>query len=207
MNSKTNLLRVLLVFAMVTLASCEGIFVEDPIEPRLPRYTSIGNNVAGAFIDHKVWRSIVYQGFSAYSNSPIVENYPIVDSLNLLFLGNSLSNEDVNLEFHFKNLRIYDFLDLKNLNNRKIILDGHNCFAIIKSYDETNGIVIADSGIGQIYFKNVHAVDSLMYSDIIISGTFAFIAKKGDNSTQEVLSGRFDYKINATQNFWNDTNQ
>ncbi|MCY1635029.1 hypothetical protein [Marinifilum sp. D737] len=182
-----------LCFVVLILASCTAEFVPDPIDPRLPKYTEDGNNVAGAYVGDNIWESSVTIGFPYYaSDKPSIKVWQEKDSLRLRFVGN-VDKEQLAIEFHLTELGMIQFEDLINLNGQKISLDGTNNLAYLKAnyLSSTN-----NKGIGQVYFRNVrHSKDK---SSIIISGTFGFALSDYYEYPLKVRSGRFDYRIYET---------
>ena len=172
------------------LASCSGILVPDPIDPRIPKYTEVGNDVAGAFVNANVWQSIVYSSLSYTVNEPEITAYTGKDSLSVRFTGN-ISGEDRRIEFHIKGFHLDELDDLLKLNGQKIQLDGLNASAYYsEDYDQS---AFSAKGIGQIYFRNVKKDNSP--SSIVLSGTFGFSINDGNGDIIKVSSGRFDYRL------------
>lgn len=184
--------RILLVLIFFVQTSCEGIFIPDPIDPRLPKYTEEGNNVAGALIDNKIWKSVVSYGFPYNTgDTPSLTVWQEQDSLKLRFTGSS-QGSNASVEFHMKGLGITKFEDLIDLEGQKISLDGLNSAGYyIEKYTP---FAYDHKGIGQIYFRSIHLNDS--HSDIIISGTFGFSLLNTHDRIIKITSGRFDYSIN-----------
>ena len=199
--------RILLILIFFTQTSCEGVFIPDPIDPRIPKYTDNGNNVAGALINDTIWKSVVTHGFPYNpSNQPSISVWQDQDSLILTFSGN-LQGMNVSLEFHLKGLGISKFEDLIDLDKQKISLDGiSNTGYYIEHYNTSpysNGpSAYKNKGVGQIYFKNVCFDDSS--TSIILSGTFSFTVNNSNDQIIKVSSGRFDYKINHENFSWFD---
>lgn len=193
-----------LVILFLILNGCEGIFVPDPIDPRIPKYTENGNNVAGAFINDNIWESVVRIGFPYSHNQPFINVWQESDSLVLRFSGNT-DDESSSVEFHLTGLNISKFEDLTKLDGQKIQLDGiKNTGFYIENYNPTS---YNNKGVGQIYFKHVSILDSNVSAGeqaakrIIISGTFGFSFNESNGKTIKVSSGRFDYKITESINF------
>lgn len=193
-----------LVVLFLILNGCDGIFVPDPIDPRIPKYTEDGNNVAGSFINDNVWESIVKIGFPYSSNQPFITVWNESDSLVLRFNGNT-AGESSSIEFHLTGLKISKFEDLITLDGNKIQLDGiKNAGFYIENYTPSS---YDDKGIGQIYFKHVSIQDSNVRVDgqtskiVIVSGTFGFSINDSDGRIKKVTSGRFDYRITESTNF------
>lgn len=194
----------ILAILLCLLIACDGIFVPDPIDPRIPKYTENGNNVAGAFINENIWESIVEFGFLSSSNQPFIIFDQESDSIILRFNGNTTGKSSF-IEFHLTGLNISKFEDLTTLDGHKIQLDGiKNAGFYIENYTPTS---YDNKGIGQIYFRNVRIRDSNDSAEgqaskrIIISGTFGFSFNDSNGKTIKVSSGRFDYKITESTNF------
>ena len=176
MKKYTYIVSLLLMFG---LSSCEGIFVPDPIDPRLPKYTEEGNDVAGAFVDDLFWKSVV----DIVTVRPQLTVFPEKDSLILSFDGNT-SGKDATIEFHFKGLKVTQFSDLAAWEGKKIQLDGISALGIYDDY-ETSSVFRSQSG--QFYLKHVDITKE------IISGTFGFTAVDQTGKILKIKSGRFDY--------------
>ena len=193
-----------LVILFLILNGCDGIFVPDPIDPRIPKYTEDGNNVAGAYINDNIWESVVRIGFPYSYNQPFINVWQESDSLVLRFSGNT-ADESSSVEFHLTGLKISKFEDLVTLDGKKIQLDGiKNAGFYIENYTPSS---YDNKGIGQIYFKHVSIQDSNVTVEgqtskiVIISGTFGFSFNESNGKTIKVSSGRFDYKITENTNF------
>ncbi len=194
----------ILAILFLLLIACDGIFVPDPIDPRIPKYTENGNNVAGSFINDNIWESIVKAGFYGSSNQPFITIWQESDSLLLRFNGNT-AGESSSVEFHLTGLNISKFEDLTTLDGQKIQLDGiKNAGFYIENYTPSS---YDNKGVGQIYFRHVSIRDSngndggQTSKRIIISGTFGFSFNDSNGKTIKVSSGRFDYKITESNNF------
>ncbi|HEY4785285.1 MAG TPA: hypothetical protein VIH57_04520 [Bacteroidales bacterium] len=196
--------RIFLVLLLVLLGSCGGEFIPDPIDPRLPKYTEEGNDAAGAFINEKIWKSVVSVDFMSVGDQPYITLFTAKDSLTILFEGNSSVYRYI--EFRLSGLSIYRFEDLQLLNNKKIFLDGKKssgvchrnyCPPYESGYYSTG---CPETGIsGQLYIKNVAMRDSL--TQAILSGTFGFTFNDPVSGINEVSYGRFDYRFGKGSNF------
>ncbi|WP_423130025.1 hypothetical protein [Gaoshiqia sp. Z1-71] len=183
--------------AVTILTACDGLFIPDPIDPRLPKYTEDGNNVAGAFINDDVWESIVLVGFFDIHNAPFINAKPANDSLVVQFQGN-VAGQSSTIEFHLGGISINQFEDLLHLHDTKIQLDGiTNAAYYIEDY---HSMTYENKGIGQIYFKNVSRTNNSA-SVIILSGTFGFSVIEPGGMQRTVSYGRFDYRISESSNF------
>lgn len=196
---KNDLINRLLVCSLLTLVACKGVFILDPIEPRLPKYTENGYDVAGAFINNEIWSSVVFYGFLKTSDKPYIIVSAIKDSLTICFDGENNYQNNI-IEFHLVGLNIRKFDDLTLLKNKKIQLDGvKNMGVFRKNYLPYSPNSEGTGGIGQIYIKQVAFNDLL--DNVILSGTFGFAINNSASGTTEVSYGRFDYTINKNSNF------
>jgi hypothetical protein len=50
-------------FLFFILVSCDDSFEADPVDPRLPSYSEIGKNEAGAFINESPWVARIISTF------------------------------------------------------------------------------------------------------------------------------------------------
>lgn len=183
----------MLAICMLLFAACDGVFVPDPIDPRLPKFTEDGNNVAGAMINDQVWKSQVKIDFPYIYNEPYIIASSVKDSLVVRFWGNT-SWGNSSIEFHLTGINVHKFEDLTNLNDQKIELDGEqNSGYYIESHSSS---VVENKGIGQVYFTNATANDSV--SVITLSGTFGFTVPQTNGNDIKVTYGRFDYRVSSS---------
>lgn len=180
------------VLILIALFSCEGIFILDPIDPRLPKYTHHGNNVAGALIDGKRWESIVtWIGDIQYTaDEPAFRSYPD-GRIEIVFSGN-VGSETYILTFKFVGYGIYSYEDLKKLEGLKIPLTGDLNSAAIESPWAICDVY--DGGVGQFYAKDVSVREG---GSLVFSGTFGFVTAETPCPPAEVTYGRFDYTVDA----------
>jgi hypothetical protein len=184
---------------MLALLSCEGLYIPDPIDPRLPKYTENGNDVAGAFVNKDCWTTVERFGFQTTSYKPYIITSAITDSLVIQFSG-KMSYEYATIEFHLKGLNIRKFDDLILLKNKKIQLDGVMNFGVVTdSYLGFSPNASGMEGVGQIYFRNVTFNNSL--GIVILSGTFGFTETDSSSPITDVSYGRFDYSLSENSNF------
>ncbi len=180
---------------MVT--ACDNEPIPDPIDPRVPKYTEKGCDVAGALVNDGVWESVVYVGmFSGSNNRPVITIDRQGESLSLEFSGYT-SGKYSSIIFHMTDLGISSFQDLILLDGRKIQLDG-----LENSGYYTGGAdlpIDMKRGVGQIYFKR--ASKNPTYSEIRVSGTFGFSYVDSNGNQIKVTSGRFDYDISEDSDF------
>lgn len=189
--------RLLLLFL---LPGCEGIFAPDPVDPRLPKFTESGNNVAGALVNGEVWQSVIsiYPGQAMFlaRNSPKITSFYNRDSLVIKFNG-TLEDDLFSVEFHLKGWKIEKFSDFSMLKNKKIELNGTANTGTAILYNSSEDLVYyGTQGIGQLYIKQVLFENDS--SDVaIFSGTFGFTCFDKLHKPCEVSYGRFDYTLNV----------
>ncbi len=184
------IIKPLLFIPLLVILGCEGTFVNDPIDPRLPKYTENGYDVAGAFINDQIWRSVVEISLFTTINEPSFISTPGSDSLAVRFSGEIKQDATpIDIAFYLNGINISTFNDLEKLNDKIITLDGsHNQGGVIyESLDYTN----TKGGTGQIYFTKVEVTDS---ASATVSGTFGF----NINDSIEVTYGRFDYRVTSS---------
>lgn len=165
--------------------SCEPIYIPDPIDPRLPKYTEEGYNVAGALVNNNLWKS--QRDFSFLKsdpNNPRIDYFLSADSLVMIFSG-----ETDNITFSFKGLGITTLKELTKLNSMKLSLDGLKSSAFLSDYFEE----CESSGLGQIYFRSVKFAEQSQR--VVLSGTFGFDQNDPVCGKHSVTYGRFDYRV------------
>ena len=179
-----------LLIAIITV-SCNSIFIPDPIDPRLPKYTELGNNVAGALVNDEIWRAEVnlYWGLAGVhiANSASVSIWPEKDSI-VIYLPGQKGDINAIIEFHLKSAEVNSFEDLVKLEGSKIELDGDVNYACLIQ----DGNVV-DKGIGQFYPTYIHKIGSS--SKVIFAGTFGFYGTSSMGKEMQITYGRFDYKL------------
>jgi hypothetical protein len=165
----------------------------------LPKYTDNGYNVAGAFVNQKVWESVITYGFVRNNSEPYVLTFNSQDSIIICFDG-KLETQGVAVKFHLKGLHIQKFNDLINLNDTKIQLDGtRNAGTLGPNTNPWDSIGLDSHGVGQLYIRKVVLTDSM--TSVIFSGTFGFSYNNLITGINEVSYGRFDYKLYKNGNF------
>lgn len=176
---KTDFLKIMIVISAIFMVSCE-MFIPDPIDPRLSRYTEDGRDVSSALINDNAW---IVKGETSFKFGYFPNHYityqPENDTLFVEF------NSDTNIGFVLVGYGITQVKDLNMLHNKKISINGENFYAIYGGKKADNG---------QIYFKNVISNDS----SAILSGTFGFTLS---DPPTKVSYGRFDFTIKKERNF------
>lgn len=178
----------ILVMALF-LVACDPIWIPDPINPGLPKYTDTGNNVAGAMVNGKLWRAkLDCFLFGCYEDLSFEINQN--GSLSVQLDG-KVYNDKITFNFNLANQPFLSLTDKLSLNNKKFVIDGN--VNTVTIFDISNTCAVNVSGVGQIYFKHVKKINE--YS-INYSGTFGFVLNDPSGcGTYEVFYGRFDYTL------------
>lgn len=177
-----------ILILLLLLISCDGIFIPDPIDPRLPMYTETGNNAAGAIINDQIWKGVVEKSLFFVSGAPQVNLYDEGDSLVIQFSGIRNNQAEI-IKFHIEGIQINALLNLTTLDNTKIILNGIDNFGAIENL---NTLCNSSGGIGQLYLRRITVTEE---NSIIISGTFGFTINGSSCGNIDVSYGRFDYVV------------
>jgi hypothetical protein len=178
---------------LLLLNGCEPVWIPDPIDPRLPKYTENGNGVAGALVNGKLWKAVRYCYFDFGGCDGVLSFQPNSDGSLSASIDGSMAGEDHEVTFEFKlaDQPFATLADKLSLSNKKFILGDVNTVAI---YDAQAPCIQGFFGEGQIYFKRVAKRKD---SDIVdYSGTFGFtLAGPLSCGFYEVYYGRFDYGL------------
>lgn len=184
----------LCAITLFVLVSCESEFIYDPLDPRLPKYSEDGNNVAGAYFNDAVWRSKVSYNFNWTGDKPYIYSYPNGDSLLFVFEG-----DKGYIVFKVNNIEIRNIEDFKAVSGRKIRFDNSEGMARIESYYGQD-ILCQATQIGQLYLKSIKQKRN--NNTLIVSGTFGFRSDENSAQNIDVTYGRFDYTFNLENNFF-----
>ena len=185
----------LVFLVLLSTVSCEPIYIPDPIDPRLPKYTESGNNVAGALINDKLWKSESYfDWFWVVSNDPSVFYLLDGDSVSIQFRGNTVGEAYGYgmISFGLKNARVKSLASLQNLEGRKFELGNNDNAVTLETGSGCN-----QWGTGQIYFRSVKYSSARVVATI--SGTFGFDIVDPVCGNLSVTYGRFDMEISRIQ--------
>ena len=176
------------IAALCIISSCDPVLIPDPIDPRVPKYTDDGNDVAGALINDTPWVSKYSVSLWGATNKPHIRNDLDRDSLSITFTGTWGEDNYTSISFGFRGYNVSRASEMPKLNGAKITLDGIRGSAMIYRDSECKTL-----GIGQIYFRSVK-YDS--ETDLItISGTFGFNQNDPVCGNLAVTYGRFDFEM------------
>jgi hypothetical protein len=116
------------LFSLILMVGCESVFVADPINPELPKYTETGIGMAGAYLNDELWW--VNSGEFCWFCGPQF-TIKINDSgyWQISFFGEMVDGPDVTFRFQFKDLDLRPD-NIMALHGQKIELDGINRWLI-----------------------------------------------------------------------------
>lgn len=187
---------LLLLFISILVYSCDPVYIPDPIDPRLPKYTEKGNDVAGAFINDTLWRSEFYGSFfglGSGSDVPRIFYSPTFDSMVIRFEGETEATYQYrSISFSLQGYGIKSKSEMIKLDEKKITLDGIENAAWLEPLRDNN---CTSRGIGQLYLRSVKYDPSDDF--VTISGTFGFNYDDPACGKIAVTYGRFDFSIYA----------
>jgi hypothetical protein len=167
------------------LASCET-FVPDPIDPRLPIYSEVGRNIAGAKVGNQFFNNS-FDRLSLFCCASELQS--IVEFDSQLTLNFNVWNPNQNLRFiiELNGLTNEDWNEMEKGFGKKFVFnDTHK--ATISEWEKDDFISVPFEG--QVTVK-------LLRNEKIVAGTFGF--KGRDTSDREIMVtfGRFDYRYNS----------
>ena len=180
--------------AIVLLAlGCDPIYIPDPIDPRLPKYTQSGNNVAGALINDTIWQSRFYIDLFSSSDEPTVAHDLSRDTTVFTFRGHFDDSEfSTMLFFGMRGTGAYSLQAMTRMNDKKYEFGkGLNTAMIYRSDQECNQIASS----GQLYCRSVKYNKESNYTTL--SGTFSFTVLDPKCGDKVVTYGRFDFRISG----------
>ncbi|WKN40497.1 hypothetical protein [Tunicatimonas pelagia] len=190
------------IFLIMMLTSCDGEFIPDPIDPRLPRYSEEGKDAAGCFINGKVWRAVRVAGdftFIPPSNDDeqklrlFLSDSAISISIDGLFVDNF--NIGTNIEFEIDN-RQTQFQSTSELHQQTIMLDGKQSYGKAGISDTNRFFDCRGEGKLMIRYAQPDPDSEGYYT---VAGTFYFTIAADSCEGIEVRNGRFDYRIRAIE--------
>ncbi len=188
---------IILIFLAMILSQCEGEFIPDPTDPRLPRYSEEGKDAAGCFINDNLWRAVRgVRIFGGATRDLRIEFIP-KDSIILLTLdGHQRELTDslgiyTEINFVIDNRKL-QFESIRRLHRKTFLLDGEQNYGqLVQGYD-----TVATAGVGQLTIRRANLGTQNQSSiNYIVAGTFSFTATSDSLDTIEVKSGRFDYSV------------
>jgi hypothetical protein len=182
-----------LIYMVLLLVDGCSIWVSDPIDPRLPKYTETGNNVAGALVNGRLWKAALNCELIILCDNGVRFESMQNGSLAVIFDG-EMDNEGraVSFSFNLSSQAFASTADKLFLNDKKFAIDG--IFNSVTVNDTHRPCITNGIGQGQIYFKRVALAEDS--NAIIYSGTFGFnIPGSSGCESYAVHYGRFDFAV------------
>lgn len=193
---RTTYTLLLAAVTAILLAGCDGKFVPDPIDPRLPRYSTEGWDAAGALVNGAVWRAVRQSRFLYGDKQDIyIQMWP--DSvINIGFSGRirypSGFEENYAISFLLDNTD-GDLNRFESLGGRRFSLGGvHRASA--GGPGDSN---FCSSSSGQLYIKSIERLEGETDVDYHISGTFSLVIDQDSCTYYRVTDGRFDHRVDG----------
>lgn len=201
-------LYAIILFCISLLTGCDKeVFEPEETDPRLPRYTEKGNNIAGALVNGVAWKS-EYQMRNFYgTRGPLSIQVFKEKGDSLVLFFNGIFNEKIyqgqtaNIIFVFDNatqagLLTGNSIDFTQWQGKRIPLDGTTYFAYIDNYSDS--LNCSPKGKGEIYFQRIQRKEykngNTTEVHFILSGTFEFTIEN-DCVRSRVTQGRFDFRL------------
>ena len=163
------------------------IFIPDPIDSNLPAYTEWGYNSFGAKINRNY--------FLASNHIIPCKIWYKDDSLHFSISGYIGDYSETTLMFTFPSEKLYEYVDLLTLNNKRIELTVSGCEVTLTQNGKTKTLNILN---GELHFRRAQ---KLLIDDqpnrVILSGEFNLrYISETDEFPISVSDGRFDFGIN-----------
>jgi len=198
---------VSLALLLIYFENCfQEKFIPDPADPRLPKYTESGNEVAGALINNIAWKSEFFVGFDNPSIDPCyLTNYLRGDSATIEFVGEynqgPSKGSPISFLVSLSNFQIPAINDLTQLSGQTFTIDGaKNAVRIVDYLKAINSIKkVFKGGSGELTIKKIKPISNVTivgnngaasYHPMIMAGTFKF---NFNADTVKIDSGRFDF--------------
>lgn len=203
-----------LLLILLLLSGCGEVYIPDPVELRIPKYTEDGNQVAGAIINGESWKTAYDCGFLAGCYFPLqISSFPNADSLVLVFHGSLQEGlnrgKSLDIKFVLKNQTIEDFWDLLQLKDSLFVVDSNSVLVGIgdlnPSFDDSTVQTICNKG--QILFRKAEHIagDENSAPSIILAGTFGLECDQNGELTT-VYKGRFDFSLENSEVYFYEEN-
>lgn len=186
------------IFCLCTalLLGCSDMesYNSDNIDPRLPEYTNVGANAAGAYLDDSPWRSVCAQFGDDCIGRELTYNDSTDQTVFLLPNGNIGSSGSgferrARIRFVIDGNLIQDIVQGPGLFPVLIELDGAESYGEIWFWNGTDWDV-CDGGVGEFYVRELIGD----YERFVVAGTFGFVIDQSCG-LHRVESGRYDFRF------------
>ncbi len=194
---KPSLLCLFIALALLTFG-CESP-IPDPIDPRMTKYTTTGENGASAYYNTtQIWELDYGCFFRRPENEDCTDHSALVsnqaDTVELWINGNPFS---IRFVLTGKTLEQLSYAPGR-LNNTHYDLSGNEAYAeIFRGGNPLTGEYFYPdeplrSEVGNLYIRNATRAEG---SSIILSGTFGFDCREPSGKLHQFHKGRFDLMI------------
>jgi hypothetical protein len=181
--------KLILAITLLSLTGCFENVIPDPILPDIPKYTEIGANVSGAYLNNRPWIANDESFFKCILGCSDIIRLEKKESGNWELYMNGKYGEDlVPVRIVFYQLD-FGSSSVFSLEGEKIVLGKeHKFYSGLESCETEN------DGVGQFYIRSVKRdTNSNQY---IISGTFSFKLNQQSTCQKDFTYGRYDILYN-----------
>ncbi len=190
---------IVFILIGILLTSCDPTYIADSADPRLPHFTTVGRNAAGAYINDIPWRASCGPLFSCAGEGLTYDLESDQTVLRLPTADLILSadyNEDNGSAMQISFRLSGDQRDvIRSISLDEVLsfaLDGETHIVELSlSADFPAENTLSSNGTGQLHFRHVERITDDRY---IVAGTFGFVVDD-ETGYYKVRSGRFDFRF------------
>jgi len=180
------------------LTACVEIFVPDPVELRIPRYSEKGYQVAGAYVNELAWKTEVFCSIFGGCSIPLrISTNTNSEQLLLNFDGQIQEGlqrgKRLILLFRLNDLNITRLSELTSLQGQLFSIEAGELQAEAGDYDTSIGCQRGQLLVRRVFIDKSEADGSLGY---IIAGTFGLECEQ-DGERLNIYQGRYDFAVNS----------
>lgn len=200
-----NLLNCLI---FLVLAGCNlSVFVPDPVELRIPRYSEEGYNIAGAFINDVAWKAEAICLFIDCKDPLALSRFrdSLGTSMEFRLKGSMHEGlqqyDDYDLVFRLTNQTIDDLTDLKQLQGQSFSVEDGSMLAYLDTLVFREAYPTINCQKAQFLVRDYREVeDEYGFIKYQISGTFGMECMSGGQPVN-VYQGRYDLIVGRISDY------
>lgn len=198
-----------LITMLVAFNSCVDLrdsdFYPDVDDSRLPRYSEKGYDIAGALINGDAWRS-QRRPFTEIMLFDISRVDTVIFEMYGEMIDGNRKGDYVSVYIYQTTKEINSYIDLKQLEDKEIILDGVKNYAELKYHPRSEDPFAYKSGKGKLIFKSIRDVKNITYINseelfhshpVYFSGIFELSFENQHENLNGLTKGRFDFKVDV----------